>query len=284
MADFTPLLDIAVTHAYFAGGHCRGLRLTPTADTLAWLHEINGLCRESGSGLIVLGDASRHRLSTARPQGLGWFLRCDDSGFAAVTAGLPPHGARLELMWLKPAPDASPTPTARLHVAPEAGAGDIWPLTWPMVAAQLGPAERRWPPLALVQVPVPAGGRDGGAPSRYTIHFGARAPRWKYCLVGHWSDDPLEVVASGGALSTAKGESPFGAPESGTLPDGRPMLVFLSNQGIELRERPERHFSLRSAADKRVVLERLPTAGAGQLALEPIGGGRALVSEIHVHR
>ena len=91
MAEYTPVLEIIATHAYYASGRASGLRMTPTADTTAWLREVNGLCRDTGSGVLVLGDTHRLGLSAARPQGLSWLLRCGDSRFAAVTAGLPVH-------------------------------------------------------------------------------------------------------------------------------------------------------------------------------------------------
>lgn len=288
MPAYTPLLEIIATHAYYAGGRCPGLRLAPTADTETWLRRVDGLCRDTGSGVLVLGDADRLGLPAGVGPALGWVLRCEDARFSAVTAGLPARGEGPELMWFKPGPDAAGSGHARLHVADAAGAGDLWPRTWPLVAMHLGPAERRRLPLGVVEVPVPipipSAQPGAGVHPRYTIHFAARAPIWKYCLVGHWSDDPLEVVAASGALSAARGELPFGKAKTETLPDGRPVLSFMSARGIELREHPERRFTLRTAIDKRVLLERLPMAGAEHLAFEPIGDGRELVSEILVHR
>lgn len=309
MAAYAPLLEIVATHAYFADGRCRGLVLAPTAATAAWLREIDGRCRDTGSGLLVVGDPKRLDLATPAPQGLAWVLRCEDARFAAVTAQLPAPGAvprdpqpvgddwpahveppRADLMWFQPSSDDPSSSEQRLHVGAHAGAGDIWPLTWPALSEHLGAAERRRPPLGLVQLPALRATHVANGPRRYRIHFAARAPVWKYCLVGHWSDDPLEVVASPGALPTARAlpaaprASTFGPPKSEKLPDGRPVLAFLSSQGIELRERPERRFALRSATDQRVLLDGLPSAGADHFVFEPIGDRRELVSEIFVHR
>jgi hypothetical protein len=282
MVHCAPLLEIVVTHAYFADGHCRGLRFTPTLDTAAWLRRVGGVCRDTGSGLLVLGDPSHLGLAAASPVRLCWTLRCEDARFAAVTEGLGLPGK--ELMLLCVPAEAGAAAEQWLHTGAHAGAADLWPLVWPAVSSQLGPAERRRHPLALVQVPAPHADGAARPPTRYAIRFAARAPVWKYCFVGHWSDDALEVVASNGALSGARRASPFGRPKAETLPDGRPVLAFLSTQGIELRERPERRFELRSAADQRVLLERLPVAGSDHFAFEPIGDERELVSEIYVHR
>lgn len=305
MARYAPLLEITVTHAYYADGRCRGLRFKPTVDTAAWLREIDGLSRETGSGLLVLGDPSRLGIATANPLGLGWALHCEDAGFAAVTEGLPAPGAGQrvqrtgdsnaagaadleppggELMLFRLPADVDKVGERPLHAGARAGTRDLWPLVWPTVSSQLGAAQRRWPPLALVQVPAPAADDAAAGRTRYSIQFAARAPVWKYCLVGDWSDDSLEVVASSGGLPVARSESPFREEQAQSLPDGRRVRAFLSAQGIELRERPERRFELRNAADKRVLLERLPAAGAEHFAFESSGDKRELVSEIYVHR
>jgi hypothetical protein len=59
---------------------------------------------------------------------------------------------------------------------------------------------------------------------------------------------------------------------------------FHSTDGIELRERSERRFELRTAAAKKVLVKRLPVPGADQFAKETLRGERTLVSEIYVHR
>lgn len=284
MPAYAPLLEIAATHDYYAGGRCPGLHFAPTAETATWLRRVDALCRDTGSGVLVLGDSDRLGSPAGAAPALGWVLRCEDARFSAVTAGLPARDEGPDLMWFKPASDAAASGHARLHVADAAGADDLWPRIWPPVAMHLGLAERRRLPLGVVEVPVPPAQPGTAGHPRLTIHFAARAPIWKYCLVGHWSDDPLEVVASSSALSAARGEPPFGTAKTETLPDGRPVLSFLSARGIELRERPERRFTLRSAIDKRVLLERLPMAGAEHLAFEPTGNRRELVSEILVHR
>lgn len=279
MARYTPLLEIVVGHDYYADRRCRGLRFVPSEATAAWLAEVDALPRDSGSGLLLLADAARLPQACHPAPALVWTLHADDAGFAAVTEGLPPRqgGAAAELMVFAPAG------TTRLHTQARAGTGDLWPRLWPAVSEHLTAAEHRRPPLGLVRLPAPQA-PVSAAPPRYTIDFAARAPVWKYCIVGHWSDDPLEVVATNGAIAASRGQSPFGEPRAETLPDGRPVLAFLSHQGIELRERPERRFALRSASDQRVLLERLPMAGAEHFAFEPIGEQRQLVSEIFVHR
>lgn len=296
MARYAPLLQISVAHAYYADGRCRGLRFTACAGTLDWLREVDGLCRETGSGLLVLGDRDRlagnggGKGNGVSPAVLAWTLHTQDAQFGAVTADLPLLGDEL---WMLGADDGrlgavATTSAQRLHAGSTVGAGETWPLTWPTVAAQLGAAQRRPPPLALVRVNAPTAADTAEAPVRYEAVLAARAPVWKYCLVGHWSDDALEVVAArgpmAGASAATSAAASFEAPRAETLPDGRPMLAFFSSAGIELRERSERRFELRTAAAQRVLVKRLPVPGAHSFAKETIRGERTLVSEIYVHR
>ena len=148
----------------------------------------------------------------------------------------------------------------------------------PAVASRLAPQQRQSPPLALLRVPTPRPAPAGGH-EHYVCTFAARAPIWKYCLVGTWSTDALEVVA-------ASGESAFDEPVPERLDNGQPVLAFRSKAGIELRERSDKRFQLRArgAAADRVLVKRLPVAGADHFARETIHGVPTLVSEIYVHR
>ena len=284
---YIPLLQITAAHGYYADGLCRGMHFTPGAATSAWLREVGGLCRQSGAELLVLGDRATAAAAQPIPQGLSWTLTCDDPQFASVTAGLP--AARDEVLvcaCVRALSAPAQGDAWRLHAGPTAGDAQAWPLRWPAVAALLTAPQRRSPPLALLQVPQPRpgpndrpdGGPDGG-PDRYVCTFAARAPIWKYCLVGAWSADRLAVVA-------AMGEPTFGDPVAEQLDNGQPVLAFRSSVGIELRERSDRRFQLRArtAAADRVLVKRLPVAGADHFARETIHGVPTLVSEIYVHR
>lgn len=278
MPRYVPLLQITATHGFYADGLCRGMRFTPSVDTAAWLRAVDALSRHGAAELLVLGDPAA-AASDPVPQGLTWALHCDDARFAAVTAGLPAardHTLVCECVRAVAPPaegDAWP-----LHAGPALGAAQAWPLAWPAVASRLTPQQRQAPPLALLRIPTPRPAPAGGH-ERYVCTFAARAPIWKYCLVGTWSSDALEVVDAGG-------ESGFDEPVPERLDNGQPVLAFRSKAGIELRERSDKRFQLRarSAAADRVLVKRLPVAGADHFARETIHGVPTLVSEIYVHR
>lgn len=272
MPRYAPLLSITGTHAFYADGLCRGLRFTPSKDTAQWLEQADCACRESGAGLEV-HSARGPAGGPPAPTLLSWTLRCEDPRFAAITEGLP--AARDELLWVRSDSETSAT----LHA-------DIWPLRWPQLTQVLSAQERTRPALAVVQIPAPS-----VAPVAYRFAFAARAPIWKYCFVGPWSADALEVIepsseSSSEANSEASAEPAFETPVPEHLDNGQPMLACRSRSGIELREQSDKRFQLRarSAAAPRVLVKRLPVAGADHFARETIHGVPTLVSEIFVHR
>ncbi len=268
MTRWAPLLEVTVEHGFFADGLARGLRFEPTEDTVAWLRGHDAVCRETGAGLLVALPVDR-TAAADDPQRLTWRVHSSDALLAGVTEGLPGRAPEL-LHWCATLVLDDPT---RLHAAPTAGMADAWPLTWPAVSAALDHSTRRQPPVALLSVPLPT------ASVQYQVRLAPRSTVWKYWLLGDWSADPLQVV-------DPAHEVVFTDPVSEPLGDGRVALAVRSRSGIALAQRSEARFQLRSrgAAVERVLVKRLPVAGADHFARETIHGVTTLVSEIYVHR
>lgn len=279
MGPYLPLLRIDAEHAYFADGQCRGLRFVPTDATQALLQAAGCVVRENGTALVAFGHRQAFSGLQApgdAPPALVWQLRAGDEGFAAYTEGF----ARLpgELLHFDAADAVFDAQHDRwcLHAGDTASAADVRPLTWPLVAQALDAAARRVPPCALVRVPL---GTLSQVPLRLRLRFAARATVWKYCLFGSWSEPQLQVV------DLAR-EAEFTEPAVEQLDGGLPMLAIRSRERIAVRQRSERRFQLRSrhGGGDKVLIKRLPVAGARQLGREEIDGVSTLVSEIHVHR
>ena len=271
MTRWAPLLEVTVEHAFFASGLARGLRFEPTEDTAAWLRGHDAVCRETGASLLVALPVD-HDAAADDPDRLAWHVHSSDALLAGVTEGLPGRQRDVPelLHWCATLVVDDP---ARLHAGASVGADDTWPLTWPAVAATLDTATRRQPPLALLSVPLPT------AQAQYRVRLAPRSTVWKYWLLGDWSADPLQVV-------DPAHEVDFSDPVSEPLGDGRVALAVRSQSSIALAQRSEARFQLRSrgAAVERVLVKRLPVAGADHFARETIHGVTTLVSEIYVHR
>lgn len=263
---WSPLLEVTVGHAYFADGLAQGLSLEPSADTVEWLRAHDCVTRQRGSGFLVAAPGGAALDASVS---LAWCVRSQDTGLHACTEGL--ATAPGELLVLRPG-SAADDPL-RLHAGPVAGPADHWPATWPSVTKHLSVSNRRHMPLMLLDLPVPE------RPVHYRAQLAARATVWRYWLLGDWSEDPLQVVDPTQQIR-------FTDPQPEQLVDGRMVLSSRSESGIELRQRSDERFQLRSrsAAAERVLVKRLPVAGADHFARETIHGVPALVSEIYVHR
>jgi hypothetical protein len=111
------------------------------------------------------------------------------------------------------------------------------------------------------------------------VRFAARSPVWKYCLLGDWASEDVRIV------DLAR-EAEFTPAVTENLAGGRDAKAIRSSTGIALRNRSSRRFQLRGVDGntERVLIKRLPVAGARHLARETIDGTPTWVSEIYVHR
>ncbi len=316
MAPLLPRLALTIEHAYAGGAPCDALRLEPGERSARRLARSGAVLRARPGGFDLWADdtaydALRDPLDGARdePPGDGtagpaltWRVSTADPLFANYTDGLARTPDRVlafdsvravadtpAAAGASPAANAAlapaPAGTAwRLHAADEAGSADQRPIDDPLIAGELSARDRLLPPALLVTLRLPpppaaADTPDPAAPRRYRLRLPTRATVWKYCLLGDWEHDGLRVVDLGREVD-------FGPAENETLAGGRPALAIRSRAGIGLQQRSTRRFQLRGVdgSSDRVLVRRLPVAGAGQLARETIGGVPTWVSEIFVHR
>ena len=283
MTRYAPRLQVRIEHAYYAGGRARGLRFSPDAQTADWLRTNDAVCRDTGDGLDVSAPPQ-----TAAETGimLCWWAHGSDALWRNVTDHL---GSDLQrLPCLRPARAAQPGGDAEaLHAKPCVMPEDLWPLDLPGTLAGLAedqPLPRR--PLFVLRLPAP-GLQDSPMPAAsYRAAFAARALHWQYRLMGNWPGPGLHVEdVSPGLLDPARALA-FEAPAERPLASGVKVTTIRSQDRIALQERPEHRLQLRSrtpAAD-RVLVKRLPMAGADHFVRETIDGEPTLVSEIFVHR
>lgn len=267
MTRYAPLLHCTFEHEFYADGLARGLRFVPGDDTRRWLDQHGCLCRANGAELLVVAPDAPARAAAT----LCWRVHVDDPQLIAVSAGLDLQAG--ELLWLRPT-QMRDRITA-LHAGAHAGAEAHWPLRWPAVSAGLDDAGHRQPPPMLLTVPAPA------SPVRYRARLAARATVWKYWLMGPWTEDDLRVVDVGDARPVQ-----FSAPERLQLDDRGGALAVRSLAPVALRQRHDARFQLcsGSAEARRILVKRLPVAGADHFARETIDSVPTLVSEIFVHR
>lgn len=275
MHTWHALLQLQVSHGYYADGRCRGLRFEPCTDTAAALRRAEILMRSDATSLHLHGtptaidELAEQDLPGA---GLAWRLFATDAAFACGTddRALRPG----QLLWVAPTADDAPSD---LRAEPLA-------LDEPRLAELLTPQDRRLPPFGLLWLPLSAlcVGSSLQAPLRLRWQIAARATVWKYCLFGDWPEPALAIVDLTGAAA-------FSAPVRDHMDDGTPMLAIRSHGRLPLAQRAPQRLQLRSRPEQdgradKVLIRRLPTPAAQFLAREVIDGQTAVISEIHVHR
>jgi hypothetical protein len=301
MGPYLPLLGLTVEHAYFDGAPCASLRFTPSDRSRAWLARAACVVRATPGGFEVCcdgGQLDRLRLASndsGDPPDLTWWVHAGDPLFGNYTDGLPRTTEAVLAFDSATAvrdapraggPAAAPPATWRLHRAPTAGPADA------LAPTSDGPGEpwpaglRRVPPtfvvtLRLTRDAVAPGSNPAAAPQSrlYVVRFAARSPVWKYCLLGDWGSEEVRVV------DLAR-EADFTPAVNESLAGGRDAKAIRSRTGIALCSRSSRRFQLRGVDGntERVLIKRLPVAGARHLARETIDGTPTWVSEIYVHR
>jgi hypothetical protein len=260
MSAWQPLLNLRIEHGFYAGGVCRGLSVTPTADTQRQLDRMGCVLRSHDGGTAVLADADRiGHFFDGEPLLLGFIARSSDPVFAAVTEGLGNAGDAA-MLFDHAAADGE---LLQGRLEPLASAG------WQTLLAA---RDRLAPPAFGLRIAL-----ADATPRQCRIRLEARALPWKYYLVGPWERDGLYVADPDAAVE-------FSPVSAERLPDGREVLTALSNASIALAERGGRRFQLRrrTGGADRLVVKRLPHAAAGSWGLQPDRGG-GLVSEIYVH-
>jgi hypothetical protein len=288
MGTYLPLLSVEAGHGYFSDGACRDLELQPTAASAARLAHCGCLLRPLPGGLAVACDGDSLdalRLQAADPDDpfcVDLLARSHDPLFANYTEAPPPDGTAGVMLFDSAGAVAEGPDQWRLHAQPSVAPDDRVPLDAPVLAQMLTPRQRRLPPRFAVRIRIRPEDLQDLPPraKRYVLRFQARATVWKYYLVGDWAQDQLSVVDLGR-------EAEFEPAQPDRLADGRAALAVRSQARIALHERPAQRFQLRGRSNggtERVLIKRLPVAGARQLSMESIRGVPTPVSEIFVHR
>ncbi|WP_457355357.1 hypothetical protein [Roseateles sp. P5_D6] len=270
MTDWTALLNMQVSHGYYADGRCRGLRFEPVAQTSAMLRRAGIVARSDGGSLHLHGPANALQGLDAPDDtaGLAWRIAATDDAFACGTEDSAQRPG--QLLWVQP-PETGTTHT--VDAMP-------MPMDEPAVARLLTARDRHLPPFALLWLPLSR--LRAAAPLQLRWLLTPRSTFWKYCLFGAWSEPSLAIV-------DLAGQTHFSAPAPDRMEDGTPMLAIRSRGRLPLAQRSPQRLQLRSRPEQdgradKVLIRRLPTPSAQFLAREVIDGHAAVISEIHVHR
>jgi hypothetical protein len=256
---------LELEHAYYGGRGFTDWRAVPTRATRLLMAGNGLLARQTAGVLVVLAPAARDVVADTR---LAFSIVPGSPHFGGVTVPAVAAGQVLVADSLQAV--AEPSGAWRLHRGASIDAGALQP-----AGAMDGPG-----PVASLLVRI-APHADGSAPDagprRYLVRLEAASTYWKYYLQGALAGRALAVV-------DVDQEVEFHRADGEQL-GGSPAAVFLSDRPIALRERSPRRFQLceQAAFGAKVLMKRLPVAGAAGRTRALVGDQAVLVSEIFLN-
>jgi len=247
---------LVIEHAYHGEREWTGWRAFATAATRDFLERERLLVRQAPGALAVFAPGGQ-------ATGIVEFaIAPGDPRFGGYTLPQAPPGQVLVADGGRAAREASGA--WRLHPDACIGAESLAP-------ADGAPARGPLPAPLLVRIDL------ARTPGRCLVRLDAASTYWKYYLQGMLAERDVAIVDADGQVAFARTDA--------VLAGGRKAAVFLSDRAIALRERPGQRFQLceRAPFGDKVLMKRLPVAGAGGLTRVPGGEEAVLVSEIFVN-
>ena len=284
-SSYRLIFRVSFSHAFFADGALRSLRIVPVRACHDMLRRAGLLLRAQEDGIAAYGDeqaVERLRLHIAEdgaPLRMAFQVFFTDPHFFEYTAPAWPKGKLLFLDTAHAVADEAGHQL--LHAAPcvpesafvDRDHADLEPI--------LGKSSSAWTPAPdmVLQAVVSSALLDAAEPGQRHFHvcFDAASTHWKYCLFGAG-----EVQA--GIVDLA-GEVEFDHYADVNIADDRRAHVFLSKRAIPMREVSPSRFQLRAAspAGDKVLIKRMPNASVGKRFRESRDGNEILVSEIFIN-
>jgi len=286
MGPFLPLFSIGVEHDFFDDGLWHDVRFVASPDTATLIEKAGFLCRTMSNGISLYYDQSRIdalRLFLDETEGKLVFrfkVYASDGAYKLYSeAFVSAHDALPYFVSDRGVQDGD---RVRLHHSSEVSESDMEAIESESIESALTPWDQR--PAFVVSIAFsPAEEADfadalQAVPTSYFLRFGARQTYWTYYLLGPYVSKRVSIVdLDGGIAFESLGTVP--------LSDDRPALAFRSKAAIPLRQRPMFRLQLREegAGNGKVLVKRLPVAGASQMARQAIGGEVVSVSEVYVN-
>jgi hypothetical protein len=213
----------------------------------------------------------------SQPVYLDFLVYSRDPLFGSYTLDLPTPEGTVPLFDSARCGPADGDGRTCLHASQYVSKNDLHSIATLVLNNVLSRREGLLPPAFVVRISVAALQVCGPSGWCYYLRFGTVATLWKYYLPGDWACDTVQIVDIGREID-------FHPAVVESLPNGRAALTVRSKTEIELRERSSRRFELRlrDGVAEKIVIKRLPVAGATEQYAETIDSIQKRVSHIHV--
>lgn len=273
MSGYRELFRLRLEHAYQGADafHAWSVELAPATRRL--VHGAGIVVRRAGDAILFFAPAGRSGSLAGQSDGMQFVLlvHVANEHLASCTVPAVPPGHLL----VADSRHAGPGQEGLLHPAACLAADALQPHGTPICQVALAGRTSPRQPALVVHVAL-----DGGAaPRRYLARFDVAASYWKYVLTGAVAQRRLAIADLDGAVT-------FRAVDAGETGLDRRAAAFLSDRAITLRARPGQRFVLKEDGPfgERVLMKRMPVAGAGLRQRAVVDGQVVQVSEIFINQ
>lgn len=290
MGSYRTLFTISVKHDYFIDGLCPCLDFVPSEQTQRIINNTGLLIRKSAGGIGIVCDQNRNDALSSYaedptdPLCFEFKAYSSDPQLKSYTEPFPDHPEGSLLCFDNMTDVKLDNEYIRLHASEYVSNFSLKKLESPQLKGVLSQKDRLILPLFVVRIY--ATGKEGSlfsvqletAAKNYYLSFKSRQTVWKYYLLGSMARKNAYILdPDGGVEFEFTGEAP--------LSDARSALTFRSKAAIPLRQRQGFRFQLKEKAPEgeRVLIKRLPVAGAAQFGKEVLFDQEMVVSEIYIN-
>lgn len=288
MGPFLPLFSIELEHGFFSDGLWRDLRFVPAPATQALIDRAGMVIRKTPNGFELYHDRSRTealKFFLADADGefsFGFKFHVDDEGFKIYSEAF--AGDKDVLPYFDSEHGVPDGDRIRLHRKIQVSEKDMRPIESEALSGLLSRRDRLMRPAFALRIVFRPARRKSleksleTEPPRYFLRFGPRQTHWAYYLLGSFAGKRASIVDLDDGID-------FEPLDRVSLADRRSALAFRSKVAIPLRQHSECRFQLREAGSSRgrILVRRLPVAGARQLNRHIVKGKVVSVSEIYVN-
>jgi|GEM_PF-1576957 len=288
MSHYRQLFDLQIHHRYFAHGTGGDMDVVPTEATRRLLQATGLLWRSAPGSLGVLFNSddtdtliSRIKDSSEELK-LCFCLVSRDPAFSCYS-DLQPAGDDSVYCFNNWTHQPNADGVTLLHSGDHVSSSDLVQRDSMLAQGYFSSDTLRNPLCLTLIIDIDNSFLDKGRGlvcNQYRLDINARKTYWKYYLLHGFADRDLIIKHQ-----SNNGETAFVDEGRQVLSNNQSARVFRTESPLQLQDRYGWQFQLRERTDtgEKILLKRLPLAGAGRLHREEIDGKPEFVSEIYVN-
>lgn len=275
MAQFKPVINLDIAHAFFADGRCTQLHFIPTPATERLLRRYQLMMRNNETGFSLFADIENWIAPDVDDSVLRFNAYAQDNYFGFYTAETENLSTPLYATNVNNLPDVNiTTDNISLELQRE-----VPPQLSSEYSARVKPGTRT--PVLVVDFDLNNSAIIDALtaePVQYQLNFNTREIYWKYYFFGELAKLELDIhdLNSPGAID-------FYQSDELVAKNGK---AFISKTAIAMNSEPKQRFQLKDKNNSgKILIRRLPNAGINLISKSRnLTGQQILVAEIYVNQ